>query len=105
MAAGLAMGSANKGILLGVFALAGTFTGVVEALEDSLTASIVPKAQRGMAYGSLAAVNSAGDFLSSIFVGALWTVVSPSAAFATAGVLFLMAAVLILRLKEQRIDS
>ena len=84
MAMLLATGTAQRLALFVVFALAGTFTGVVEALEDSLTAFMVPKTQHGMAYGSLAAVNAIGDFASSIVVGGLWTAVSPSAAFAVA---------------------
>jgi predicted MFS family arabinose efflux permease len=100
MAGLLATGASQRFVLIAVFALAGSFTGVVEALEDSLTAVMVPKTQHGMAYGSLAAVNSVGDFASSIVVGALWTAVSPAAAFAAAGVLFVSAAVMILPLRE-----
>jgi MFS family permease len=88
-------------ILIIVFALAGIFTGVVEALEDSITAEIVPAAQHGMAYGTLAAVNAVGDFMSSVVVGALWTAASPATAFSVAGILFAVAAVLILRLRER----
>jgi MFS family permease len=102
MAALLATGGAQRSILFAVFALGGTFTGVVEALEDSLTAFLVPKSQHGMAYGSLAAVNAIGDFASSAVIGALWTTVSPSIAFTVAGVLFVTAAFLVLRLREVR---
>jgi MFS family permease len=88
-------------MLIFIFALAGIFTGVVEAIEDSITAEIVPATQHGMAYGTLAAVNAVGDFTSSVVVGAVWTAVSPSAAFAAAGILFAAATVLILRLRER----
>ena len=101
MALLLATGKSRLTVLIVVFALAGIFTGVVEALEDSITAEIVPQSQHGMAYGTLAAVNAVGDFASSIVVGALWTAISPSAAFATAGVLFAAATVLILSLRER----
>lgn len=100
MAGLLAAGGSQRPVLFAVFALAGTFTGVVEALEDSLTASLVPRPQHGMAYGSLAAVNAIGDFASSAVVGALWAAVSPTTAFAAAGVLFIAAAVLVLGLRE-----
>jgi MFS family permease len=99
MALLLATGSLHIGVLVLVFALGGIFTGVEEALEDSMTAEIVLAGQRGMAYGTLAAVNAVGDFASSLLVGALWTAVSPSAAFATAGVLFAAGAFLVLRLR------
>jgi len=100
MATLLASGSSLRSVLFLIFALAGTFTGVVEALEDSLTAWLVPRSQHGMAYGSLAAVNALGDFGSSVLVGALWTTVSPSTAFVAVGVLFASATVLALGLRE-----
>jgi MFS family permease len=100
MAALLAEGSGSRLVLAIVFAIAGMFVGIAEALEDSLTASVVPESQRGIAYGTLAAVNAVGDFASSAVIGMLWTVVAPSAAFAASGVLFIIAVVLILRLRE-----
>lgn len=102
MAMLLATGISGLRVLIVVFALAGIFTGVVEAIEDSLTAEIVPPSQHGMAYGTLAAVNAVGDFASSLAVGILWIAISPSAAFAAAGILFAAATVLILSLREQR---
>ncbi len=101
MALLLVAGSEKRASLIVVFALAGIFTGVVEALEDSITAEIVPASHHGMAYGTLAAVNAIGDFASSVLVGALWTAAAPQAAFGMAGVLFAAAAVLILTLRER----
>ncbi len=100
MAVLLATGLPQKTVLAAVFVTAGIFTGVVEALEDSLTAVIVPRLQHGMAYGTLAAVNSVGDFCSSILVGGIWSFVSASAAFAVTGILFLAATLLIFGLDE-----
>jgi len=86
--------------LLGViFVVAGLYVGTEEALEDSVAAELVPKEQHGMAFGTLAAVNAIGDFLSSMLVGFLWSAVSVQAAFATSTVLFFMGAILILRLR------
>jgi MFS family permease len=86
--------------LLGVIsALAGMYIGTEEALEDSITAEIVPNEQHGMAFGTLAAVNAVGDFLSSLIVGALWSVFGVGTAFGFAAVLFAAGAVLIVRLK------
>jgi MFS family permease len=82
-----------------IFAMAGTFVGVVEALEDSLAAELVPAPQHGMAFGTLAAINAAGDLVSSLFVGFLWTNVSVLLAFAAAGVLFVSGAFLVMRLR------
>ncbi len=46
-----------------IFVLAGLYVGTEDALEDSVAAELVPKEQHGMAFGTLAAVNAAGDFL------------------------------------------
>src|SRR5580704_13024201 len=87
--------------LLGViFVLAGLYVGTEDALEDSVAAEVVPKEQHGMAFGTLAAVNAIGDFLSSILVGFLWSAVSVQAAFATSTILFFAGAILILRLRR-----
>lgn len=82
-----------------IFVLAGIYVGVEEALEDSLAAELCPPEQHGMAFGALAAVNAVGDFVSSLAVGLLWTQYSPGVAFGAAGVLFLVGAVLVLRLR------
>jgi hypothetical protein len=53
-----------------------------------------------MAFGTLAAVNAGGDFISSLLVGFLWSAVSVQAAFATSAVLFFAGTVTILRLRH-----
>ena len=53
-----------------------------------------------MAFGTLAAVNAVGDFLSSLVVGFLWSTVSVHAAFSFSAVLFFFGAFLILRLRR-----
>jgi MFS family permease len=100
MALLLAIGASTWVTLAAVFILAGIFTGIVEALEDSLTASLVPSSQHGMAFGTLAAVNAGGDFASSILIGGLWALWTPGAGFAVAAGLFVVAALLVLRLKN-----
>jgi MFS family permease len=84
-----------------IFILAGLYVGTEAALEDSVAAELIPKEQHGMAFGTLAAVNAAGDFLSSLLVGFLWSTVSVKAAFALPAVLSFLGAFLILRLREQ----
>lgn len=86
-------------ILALIFAMAGAFVGVVEALEDSLAAELVAPPQHGMAFGTLAAVNAAGDLVSSLFVGVLWASVSVQLAFGVAAALFFSGALLVLRLR------
>jgi len=97
------MGAPSSLWLLGaIFVLAGLYVGTEEALEDSLAAELIPREQHGMAFGTLAAVNAVGDFLSSVVVGFLWATVSVKAAFLFSAVLFFVGAVMILRLKETR---
>ena len=78
-----------------VFLLGGTCNGVVETLEDSLCAELVGAEHHGMAFGVLATVNGVGDFLSSVIVGALWTVFGTGAAFGYSAVLFTLGAALL----------
>jgi MFS family permease len=96
----LATSSQSLWVLCGIFVLAGVFVGTSEALEDSVAAEIVPREQHGMAFGTLAAVNAIGDFVSSFAVGMLWSRVSALAAFSACMVLFFGGAVVILRLRK-----
>lgn len=96
----LSMGTHSLWLLGVIFVLAGFYVGTEEALEDSVAAELVPKEQHGMAFGTLAAVNAVGDFLSSLLVGFLWSAVSAQAAFAASTLLFFAGAVLILRLRR-----
>ena len=91
---------ASLWLLGGLFVLAGIYVGTEEALEDSLAAELIPSEQHGMAFGTLAAVNAVGDFLSSLVVGFLWSAVSAKAAFSFSAVLFFLGATLILRLRK-----
>jgi len=82
-----------------IFILAGLYIGTEEALEDSLSAELVPPEQRGMAFGSLAAVNAVGDFVSSLLVGSLWSAFNVQTAFAASAILSFAGALLIIRLR------
>src|SRR5260370_4721804 len=92
-------GAPSLWLLGGIFILAGLYIGAEEALEDSLSAEFVPKDQHGMAFGSLAAVNAVGDFLSSLLVGFLWSTFNVQTAFPASALLFFAGALLILRLR------
>jgi MFS family permease len=87
-------------LLAVISALAGLYVGTEEALEDSVAAELVPKDQHGMAFGTLAAVNAGGDFLSSVLVGFLWSAFSVQAAFGMSAVLFFVGTVMVLRLRH-----
>jgi MFS family permease len=102
MMAALLLTGPHSVITLGaVFLLGGAFVGVEEALEDSISAELVPPEQHGMGFGALAAVNAVGDFASSITIGLLWTTTSPTVAFGLAGALFTAGSFLVLRLPSR----
>ena len=81
-----------------VFLLGGIYVAIEETLEDSLCAELVGEEHHGMAFGVLATVNGAGDFLSSIVVGVLWTIAGTAVAFGYSAVLFAAGALLVARL-------
>jgi len=95
----LCTGTHSLWLLAVIFILAGLYIGTEEALEDSLSAEFVPKDQHGMAFGTLAAVNAVGDFLSSLLVGFLWSTFNVQTAFTASALLFFAGALLILRLR------
>ena len=99
----LCTGTHSFGLLVVIFILAGLYIGTEEALEDSLAAELVSKEQHGMAFGTLAAVNAAGDFVSSLLVGLLWSAFDVRTAFTASAILFFAGALLILRLREVRL--
>jgi len=95
----LCTGTHSLTLLVVIFALAGLYIGTEEALEDSLSAELVPQEQHGMAFGTLAAVNAVGDFVSSLLVGSLWSAYNVQTAFAASAILFFAGGFLILRLR------
>jgi MFS family permease len=97
----LCTGTQTLGLLAVIFVLAGIYVGTEEALEDSLSAELVPKEQHGMAFGTLAAVNAVGDFASSLLVGFLWSAFNVQTAFTASAILFFAGAALVLRLRTR----
>jgi MFS family permease len=86
-------------LLAAVFALAGAYIAVQEALEPCMTAQLVPEGIRGISYGVLGTVNGMGDLVSSVSVGLLWTAVSPAAGFGLAAVIMAIGAVAMSRIR------
>ncbi len=95
----LCTGTHSLWLLAVIFVLAGLYIGTEEPLEDSLSAELVPHEQHGMAFGTLAAVNAVGDFVSSLLVGFLWSAFNVQIAFAASAILFVTGAIFILRLR------
>jgi MFS family permease len=93
MCLGFLSGSTSLVLLSALFALAGIYIGIVDAMERALAADLLPLAQRGIGYGALATANSAGDLLSSVIVGFLWSRVSFQAGFLFGAVFTLAGAV------------
>ena len=78
---GFALAGATLLLLATCFVLAGLGKGAVETAEQAAVAALAPVEIRGSAFGVLAAVQSFGNLAASAVAGALWTVVSPRAAF------------------------
>ena len=51
-----------------------------------------------MAFGVLATVNGAGDFVSSVMVGILWTSFGTTTAFAYSGIVFFAGGIMATRI-------
>jgi MFS family permease len=76
-----------------LFALAGIYVAIEEAIEPALTADLVSdKTIRGTAMGVLATANGLGDFIASVGVGALFAL-GPQCGFAVAAVVMLVGSV------------
>jgi MFS family permease len=82
-----------------VFAAAGIYVGIEEALEAAMTADLVPPELHGTAYGALGTINGIGDLFASAVVGVLWTAVSPVAGFGYAAVLMVWGGAVLARLR------
>jgi len=95
----LCTGTHSLWLLAAIFILAGLYIGTEEPLEDSLAAQFVPREQHGLAFGTLAAVNAIGDFVSSLLVGLLWSAFGVQTAFTASAILFVCGAILIARLR------
>lgn len=102
MAIAIVLLPASIWTLVFVFVAGGIYIAVEETLEDSLCAELVEPAHHGMAFGVLATINGIGDFLSSIVVGALWTVYGTRAAFGYSALLFFAGAVVATRLPKTK---
>jgi MFS family permease len=87
----LAIDGAALAVLAIGFVLAGVGSGSVETAEHAAVAALAPASIRGSAFGLLATVQSFGNLAASAVAGLLWTLLSPTAAFAYAGMWMLLA--------------
>jgi len=84
-----------KWTVLVIFLSYGTYFGLTEGVEKAWVTDLVPHARRGTAFGIYNAVLGVGSLAASLLFGALWTRLSPEAAFFTGAALALAAAVLL----------
>lgn len=75
--------------------LLGVSTTLVAAQENAILGAVVEERQAGTAFGVLAAVNGAGDLVSSVVAGGLWSGFGAPAALLYGAVLSLAGAALI----------
>jgi len=93
-------GTGSLPLLAAIFIAAGLYVAVQEALESTVTAGMVESQTLTMSYGALGTVNGTAKFLSSAFVGMLWTTVSPVLGFGLAAALMLVGTVALSKLKR-----
>ncbi len=91
-------GSASFATLSAVFILAGIFAAAQDTLEGAIPPDLTEPQTRGTVYGTLGAVNGAGDLIASAMLGTLWTAASPVIAFGTASTLMAAGAIALLML-------
>lgn len=81
-------------LVLGVaFVLAGIGIGCAETAENAAVAAVAPIELRGSAFGLLATVQAAGNLAASVIAGLLYTLASPTVAFAYLAIWMLIALV------------
>jgi len=92
--AGLVLsGSGSLVAWAAMFALAGVYMAVQEALEPAIVPDLVPdRAVHGTAFGVLAVVNGLGDVAASLIVGGLFAAVGPAAGLGYAAAAMVLGA-------------
>jgi MFS family permease len=73
----------------------GLYFGLTEGVEKAWVADMAPAGARGTAFGIYNAALGVGGLAASVLFGAIWTRVSPAAAFLTGGCLALAAGLLL----------
>ncbi|WP_428305009.1 MFS transporter [Lacipirellula sp.] len=88
-----------------LFVGAGIVNAAQEALEGAAASDLVPDhTLHGTAFGLLGAVNGVGDFISSVIVGALWTI-APEIGFGYAAIMMFLGAGLLLRVAGNEAEA
>jgi len=85
----------TKATVIAIFLAYGLFFGLTEGNEKAWVADMAPAHARGMAFGIYNAALGIGTLAASLIFGAIWTRVSPHAAFLTGAGLAVVASVLL----------
>ena len=81
----------SPAIVIGIFLGYGLYFGLTEGVEKAWVADLAPAGARGTAFGFYNAALGLGGLASSVMFGAIWTRVSPGAAFFTGAAMALAA--------------
>jgi len=92
----------TKATVIAIFLAYGLFFGLTEGNEKAWVADMAPAHARGMAFGIYNAALGIGTLAASLIFGAIWTRVSPHAAFLTGAGLAVVASVLLFVMFAER---
>jgi sugar phosphate permease len=81
--------------IIATFLAYGLYFGFTEGVEKAWVADMAPSSRRGTAFGIYNAALGFGGLVASLLFGAIWTRVSPGAAFLTGAALALAASLLL----------
>jgi MFS family permease len=87
--------TSTLGPSIAIFLAYGLYFGLTEGVEKAWVADMAPETGRGLAFGIYNAALGVGGLAASLIFGAIWTRVSPEAAFLTGASLALAASVLL----------
>jgi MFS family permease len=87
--------SSSLPIVIAIFLAYGLYFGLTEGVEKAWVADMAPADARGIAFGIYNAALGVGGLAASLIFGAIWTRVSPQAAFLTGAALAVAASALI----------
>jgi MFS family permease len=85
----------TRSAVIAIFLAYGLYFGLTEGVEKAWVADMAPADARGWAFGIYNAALGFGGLAASLIFGAIWTRVSPAAAFLTGACLALVASLLL----------
>ena len=88
----------TQAAVIAIFLSYGLYFGLTEGIEKAWVADMAPEYGRGTAFGVYNAALGVGTLAASLIFGAIWTTVSPHAAFLTGAALAVLASVLLFTL-------